>query len=281
MGRTLAALWQRAQAFSIQDVVSGTPEGARAAVAFIGAGAAVARLEDMRAADVWMVATPDDRIAACATALAGTGALRAGDVVFHCSGALSSMELHPASMRGAHVASVHPVKSFADSRSAVVSFAGTWCAAEGDAAALSVLQPAFELIGARITRMEAASKLVYHAGSVMMSNYLVALVEVALRCHDAAGMSRDEARVMSAPLMRETLENVLRLGTVKALTGPVARGDVALVKQQLAALEKTDVRIAAIYRHLGAIAVELAREKGEASAAALDAIQRLVDQTPG
>ena len=46
------------------------------------------------------------------------------------------------------VASVHPLKSFADPATAVANFAGTWCVMEGMPAALAVLQPAFEQIGA-------------------------------------------------------------------------------------------------------------------------------------
>jgi predicted short-subunit dehydrogenase-like oxidoreductase (DUF2520 family) len=80
------------------------------------------------------------------------------------------------------------------------------------------------------------------------------------------------------PLVRETADNVFRLGTVKALTGPIARGDDAVVARQLAALAQWDARIAVIYRELGVIAVRLSRDQGEASAAALDRIQTLLDQ---
>jgi predicted short-subunit dehydrogenase-like oxidoreductase (DUF2520 family) len=38
------------------------------------------------------------------------------------------------------------------------------------------------------------------------------------------------------PLMRATLDNVADLGTRAALTGPVARGDVATVRAHLAAI---------------------------------------------
>ena len=57
---------------------------------------------------------------------------------------------------------------------------------------------------------------------------------------------------MMEPLVRETLENVLALGTARALTGPIARGDDAVVKRHLEALSAWDARIAAIYRELAA-----------------------------
>jgi predicted short-subunit dehydrogenase-like oxidoreductase (DUF2520 family) len=278
VGRTLAALWKQMRVFSIQDVLSGTPCGARAAVAFIGEGSAAETLGDMRAADGWMLTPPDGEIAACCSALAASGLLRAGDIVFHCSGALASGELRPAAERGAHIASVHPLKSFAEPQDAVRSFAGTWCAAEGDSAALAVLRPVFERIGARIAEIDPQSKPVYHAASVIVSNYLVALIEGGLRCYEKAGISRDTAVAMMEPMLRETVENVFKLGTVKALTGPIARGDDAVVADQLAALAKWDAHIASVYRDLGAIAVQIAREQGEASAAALDRIQRLLER---
>jgi predicted short-subunit dehydrogenase-like oxidoreductase (DUF2520 family) len=278
VGCTLGALWEQMHVFSIQDVLSGTPQGARSAVAFIGGGRAVSALEDMRTADIWMLTPLDGKIAACCSALAASGLLRKGGIVFHCSGALSSAELEPAAERGAHVASVHPLKSFAEPHDAVRAFAGTWCAAEGDGAALAVLRPAFERLGARVAEIDPQSKPVYHAASVIVSNYLVALTEAGLRCYEKAGISRDTAVAMMEPLVRETVENVFKLGTVKALTGPIARGDEAVVADQFAALAKWDARIASVYRDLGAIAVQIARERGEASAAALDRIQKLLDR---
>lgn len=278
VGRTLGALWRRAGVFAIRDVVSRSADSARIAVGFIGEGNPLGGMENLRVAETWMLTVPDDRIADCARTLAKSGVLRAEDIVFHCSGALSSAELAPAAECGARVASVHPVKSFAEPHMALSSFAGTWCAGEGDAAALAVLQPAFEQIGAHFTRIEAAAKLLYHAGGVIVSNYLVALVEASLQCYERAGMSRNDAARLIAPLVRETVENMLRLGTVKALTGPIARGDDALVARQLAALEASQPRIAALYRMLGRVTVQLARDKHEASADALDAIEKLFMQ---
>lgn len=276
VGRTLASLWQRVHAFSIRDVLSGTPQGARAAVIFIGEGRAVSALKSMRAADIWMLTPPDSEIAACCSALAASGLLRKGDIVFHCSGALSSEELAPAAGHGALIASVHPLKSFAEPRAAVDSFARTWCAAEGDRAALAVLRPAFERIGGRIAEIDPQFKPVYHAASVMVSNYLVALMEGGLRCYEKAGIPREAAEAMMAPLVRETVDNVFKLGTITALTGPIARGDDAVVARQLAALTEWNARIGDLYRELGAVALDLARRQGEASVAALERMERLL-----
>ena len=275
VGSTLARLWTQDGAFTIQDMLDRRLEQSQAAVAFIGQGRAVNAVGQMRSAEVWMLSPPDDQIVACCTALAASGLLTAGNIVFHCSGALPSHDLAPAAARGAVVASVHPLKSFADPAGAAQTFRGTHCAAEGDAAALAVLRPAFERIGGIVSEIDPGFKTIYHAASVIVCNYLTALLETGLRCYEKSGFERETALRMMEPLVRETLDNVFKLGTVQALTGPIARGDHAVVAHQLEALGAWDPRIAAIYRPLGAVAVELARAQGKADADALAAMEQL------
>jgi predicted short-subunit dehydrogenase-like oxidoreductase (DUF2520 family) len=274
VGRTLGRLWQTAGCFDIGDVLTSGPASAADACAFIGAGRPVATLADMRAADVWLFATPDGRIAAAVREISASGLLRAGDIVAHCSGALRADEMPVTAAR----ASMHPLKSFAEPAIAVTTFGGTYCTAEGDRAALDVLVPAFEAIGGRVTEIRSESKTLYHAASVIVSNDLVALMEAGLRCYEQAGFERDTAREMMAPLVRETLENVLKLDTVKALTGPVVRGDAGVIEKQLAALANGDPLVESVYRELGRVAVEIARERGQAGERALAAIAALFDR---
>jgi len=272
VGRTLGALFARKGLSTLQDVLSAEFATAESAVAFIGAGRAVRKLADMRPATLWLLTPPDGAITSMAKALAAAGRVRAGDVVFHCSGAQPASILAPLAVSGAQLASVHPLKSFAEPGIAVESFAGTWCTVEGDAAALAVLRPLFEQLGARVAQIDPAGKTLYHAASVLVCNDLTALMEGGLRVYEAAGLDRATAQAMMEPLVRETLDNVFALGTERALTGPVARGDAAVVVRQLAALGALDPQIAGAYRALNAIALDLARAQGGATAAALDAV---------
>jgi predicted short-subunit dehydrogenase-like oxidoreductase (DUF2520 family) len=276
VGRALARLWAQKDTFEIQDVLERTLEKGGSAVGFIGRGRAVDAIGQMRSAEAWMLTPPDDQIVACCTALAASGLLTAGNIVFHCSGALPSRELVPAAACGASVASVHPLKSFADPDVAARTFRGTYCAAEGDAGALAVLRPAFERIGGSVSEIDPAFKTIYHAASVIVCNYLTALLETGVRCYEKSGFARGTALSMMEPLVRETLDNAFSLGTVQALTGPIARGDHAVVARQVDALEAWEPRIAAIYRQLGVVAAQLARAQGKADADALAAIERLL-----
>jgi predicted short-subunit dehydrogenase-like oxidoreductase (DUF2520 family) len=193
-----------------------------------------------------------------AAALARTCAVN-GAVMFHCSGAKASDELAPLRDAGAFVASVHPVRSFADPDGVAAAFEGTFCGVEGDAPALALLAPAFEAAGARIVPIDAAAKTVYHAASVFASNYLVTVLDAALRAYQAAGIPEPVARELAQPLARETLANVLRLGARRALSGPIARGDSLTVARQQAAVDAWDDATGRLYAALADATWDLAR----------------------
>jgi predicted short-subunit dehydrogenase-like oxidoreductase (DUF2520 family) len=111
---------------------------------------------------------------------------------------------------------------------------------------------------------------------VIVCNYLTALMEAGLRCYAAAGVPRGVAATMMEPIVRETLDNVFQLGTADALTGPIARGDHPVVARHLQALAAGEPVLHALYRNLGAVALDLARARGEADPDALARIERLL-----
>ena len=260
VGRVLGRLFFRHGVFDIQDVLTRSEASALDAVAFIGAGRAPAQAADLRPAAVWILAVGDDQIGPVCATLANAGLLDKA-TVFHCSGAKASIELQAASQAGARVASIHPVRSFADPQAVADAFAGTWCGVEGDEEALALLAPAFEAIGARLVAIDPAAKTVYHAASVFASNYLVTVLDAALRAYTAAGVPPEVARELARPLASETLANVFRLGAPAALSGPVARGDFATVARQQAALGDWDPATATLYAALVEATTALAARK--------------------
>jgi len=258
VGRACGRLWARAHVFEVQDVLTRTRASAGEGVKFIGAGHAVGHLDEMRPADVWMIATRDDAIVPSCVTLAASGKIVPDDIVFHVSGATPSSDLGPVKQKGALVASVHPIKTFTDADAAARTFSGTFCGAEGDAEALQILKPAFEKIGAKVFDIASELKPVYHSGGVLACNYLVALIEAALRAHDKAGIPRSASLKALEPMVRETVDAIFDKGPAKALTGPISRGDVATVRRQYAMVRNWDPSIGELYRGLGLIAVTLA-----------------------
>jgi predicted short-subunit dehydrogenase-like oxidoreductase (DUF2520 family) len=263
VGRVLGRQFFRSAAFRIEQVVNRSLPVASASVAFIGGGHALAGLAHVQAADVTMLSVADDQIEATCDAMAARGLFQPGSVVFHCSGAKASNLLASASAAGASVASLHPVASFADQARLADHFAGTICSLEGDEAALQLLIPALQAVQARVVQISAANKLLYHAGSVFASNYLVTWMETALQAYQAAGIPSDIAKAMAEPLARQSLENVFQMGTAAALTGPIARGDMATVALQQQVVSAWDANAGNLYQAFTPPSVVLAARKSK------------------
>jgi predicted short-subunit dehydrogenase-like oxidoreductase (DUF2520 family) len=260
VGRVLGRLLAARAGFVLADVLARSAASAQAAAAFIGSGRPLDAYPALAGADVYMLSVTDDQIVPACEALAAAVPLK-GAVVFHCSGALASDRLQAARDAGAFVASVHPIRSFADMEAVASAFDGTFCGVEGDVQALDVLLPALAAIGARAVQIDASAKTVYHAAAVFAANYLVTVNDAALRAYQAAGIPEDVARELARPLASESMENVFRLGAAPALSGPIARGDMATVQRQHDAVAAWDPATGALYEALVAPTVALAARK--------------------
>ena len=255
LGGTLARLWTEHSTLTIQGILNRTPEHTTTALAFIGAGQAVDQFASLQPAQYTLIGAGDDQIATCCEQLAASGVLRTGDIVFHCSGAV----LAAARACGALIASAHPLTSFADPAQLAQHFSGTWCTLEGDDDAVDSLERAFAQIGALTQRISSEHKLVYHAAAVFASNYLVTVLDAALQAAQLAGISSGNASRMLAPLIEESVRNVLQHGAAQALSGPIRRGDYQTVRRQQSALAQEDAVLGEFYRQLAQATARLAQ----------------------
>ena len=278
VAKTMAYLWQKAACVEIVDVVNRSKTSANNSVDFIGAGRPLENLEDLQPADIFIIGCGDDHIELCLSELMKHDLVNESTIVFHFSGAKSSDVLEEAKTVGAKCASLHPVKSFANPSDAINTFAETYCGLEGDDEACKNLESLIEKIGGHCFKVDSDKKLTYHSASVFACNYLTALQELSIKALEHSGIERDLAMKILEPIVKETSNNVFKLGTAKALTGPIARGDSKLVAEQLNAVEKWDSDAADIYRLLGKIAAELSDEKGVSDKEDLDSIRNLFNQ---
>jgi predicted short-subunit dehydrogenase-like oxidoreductase (DUF2520 family) len=265
VGSTLARLWHERGTFQVQDVLTQTLASARQAVGFIGAGQPVTALASMRAADIWMLAVPDLEISIVAAALSHLDPRHSPSIVFHCSGALSSAELVGLGQQGWAVASAHCLLSFANPSDAIQQFSGTPCALEGDAHVIDVLSTAFQQIEGSCFPLLERNKLLYHAAAVFATNFLPVLQSTADQLWRDSGMPDALAEKVRGRLLHNSVANILTLGTAGALTGPAARGDIALVERQADALMAWNRPAGDAYKALSLLAAELATPQTNAS----------------
>jgi predicted short-subunit dehydrogenase-like oxidoreductase (DUF2520 family) len=278
VGKTLGRLWHINNCFKIQSILNRSITSSNIAASFIGAGNAIQSYSEMGEADYIMISACDQSISDCAISLSQTTCVKEGTIVFHCSGSLPSTILDILRDKGAFIASIHPVKSFADPAIAVDSFAGTYCGIEGDKTACNFLSDLFTKCGAYVFNITKEYKMLYHAGTVIVCNYLVALIEAGLLCYEKAGISRDDALKIIAPIMQGTIANVMQLGTTKALTGPIARGEERIIEEQCQSLSLLNPKIAQIYKALGIITVDLSKAQGIASESSLVRMVKMFEE---
>ncbi|MFZ0219044.1 MAG: Rossmann-like and DUF2520 domain-containing protein [Candidatus Aquirickettsiella sp.] len=258
LGKTLAALFIGTELICIQDIVNLSLASSEKAVAFLGQGSVCQNLKQLKPADIYLIATPDDRIEFISQQITKQSILKHGDVVFHCSGLLSSESLYSVARLGCYVASLHPIFSFSDPVMDVKNFRGTYCAFEGNKKALDRLLPLFNAIEGQLFLIGKKDKPLYHAASVLASNYLVTLSSMAKDCYCKAGLKNKLAENLTRALMSQALTKTRRLKPKQALTGPLQRGDINTLTQHLAAL-KPFPELEHIYKSLGKATLALTK----------------------
>ena len=213
----------------VVGVVARRVEAARAAAARLG-GAVVGDRDRLPAADLLVVAVRDDAIAEVAGTLGG----RAGEIdrAIHLSG-VTSVRALDALGPGMALGSFHPLQTIPNAEVGASRLAGSWIAVTTDAPAFAEdLAGLARSIGALPFSLADDLKPVYHAAAAAAANYPLAALAMAERLFDASGVPFAAAR----PLIDAVVENAFGLGPGAALTGPIARGDLATVAAQRAAV---------------------------------------------
>jgi len=261
LGSTLAVVLERA-GFAVTAVV-GRSDPAAAPAGWpprLPLAAAVER------ADVLWLAVPDDQIdkvAAQAAAAIGAHGVDAAEpatlTAIHSSGLGSLDLLAPLAGLGVRTLCLHPLQTFAAGEPAPEALAAVPIAvtARPDDEAFGFALA--EAIGGHPFALPDENKPLYHLAATVASNLLVALEsEAAGLIGEAIGGGPADGLGLLARLVETTVTNLRAEGSIRALTGPVARGDVGTVRAHLALLETRTPRLAAAYRALSLEALALA-----------------------
>lgn len=227
-------------------------------------------------AEMLIVAVPDSAIGDALHDAIDAGCVPPGAVVFHLSGALDECCLDAAKSAGATVMAFHPAQTFTPETDPGAAFRGIWFDMEGDTEACAAGERIAHDLGARAVRFDHPQRTAAHLAMSMASNYTVALVYLARELMERYGIPADTAAGMLGPLVASTAENISRHGALAALTGPVSRGDAAVVRDHLELLRGEPERVQAVYRLLALEALDIARARGSVDAAAAGEIERLL-----
>ena len=190
------------------------------------------------APELVLLCVPDGAIAEVARGV------EPGPWVAHVSGATPLAALDPHERRF----SLHPLQTFT-LRRGPEQFDGAWAAVTAESAeAHAVARWLAETLGLRPFELADGDRTLYHAGAVFASNYVVTLQRAAALLVGEAGVPA-EALV---PLMRRTIENDFEL------TGPISRGDWAVVDAHTQAIRAAQPELERLYATLAEATVALA-----------------------
>lgn len=209
--------------------------------------------------DTLFITTPDAVIGSVWDCIKNNMSVQ-NKIVCHFSGALSSDVFTDSQSTGAGVCSIHPMLAFSDKLTSYRIPANTFFALEGDETAVSALKSLFESLGNTVCRIDKSKKSLYHTAASVLSNELVAVLDMGYSLLEECGFSRDEAVKATHNLVLGNVNSVLENGCVKALTGPVERNDLQTVKKHVNSLKGEDRQI---YILLAKRLVKLAKVKNE------------------
>lgn len=237
-------------------VVAATDGGSGSAAALAGqiAGCRVHDAPEaaVGAADLVVLAVPDDAVEQVVRHVAAADGWREHHRVVHCSGVLGLEVLDLAARSGARVAACHPAQSVPAGAGADALLGAAWavtCAeADRDWAEEFVVAA-----GGDPFPLPAGARTLYHAGLTVGSNAAAAAVVVARQLLLAAGV--DAPQRILEPLVEASTRNAARDGAT-ALTGPVVRGDLGTVDDHLTALDTDVPRLGQAYRVLQAVVLD-------------------------
>ena len=248
--------------FTITEIVArgsaGSRRHARSLAAKVGAKTKTVNSALLDATLLWFC-VPDGEIQRSAAATADQLAVRTAvhkkhklRFAFHSSGALLSRALDPLRKAGAAVASVHPLMTFVTGSHP--SLTDVPFAIEGDEPAKRVARRIVHQLGGESFSLSASRKAAYHAWATMTSPMLLAFLVTLEEAARAAGLTRQDARRKSLPIISQTLANYSRLGPARSFSGPLVRGDAATVGKHLTVLKK-DLGVREVYKALARAAM--------------------------
>ncbi|NLP13702.1 MAG: DUF2520 domain-containing protein [Clostridium sp.] len=197
-------------------------------------------------------------------------------VFIHLSGALTSEVLELLQKAGAFVGSLHPVQTFADRENGWRKLYNIYYGFEGCDKARDIALGIIKAFDGKIIHIDKKDKPLYHMAACIISNYTVTLSHVAHKILENIGIDGEDAAKVFFPLIKNTVDNIEKYGSVDALTGPISRGDYKVVEEHIKALDGLQSQTGDIYKILGQRTVDLALKKGTISKESAEKLRSLL-----
>jgi len=213
-----------AQGHRIECVWSRTPESAIALANTLGAKATSTVSEVPRKADFYLLAVPDGAVAGMAAEFADYQG-----IWLHTAGALS-MDVFKGLFPEYGV--LYPLQTL--SRAHPLPIGNIPFLVEGSSVEVSEkVHDLASSISERVEAADSASRLSIHLAAVFANNFSMHMVHIAHQILKEQNLSA----AMLDPLLEETFQKIIRVGTGEAQTGPAVRDDQFTMKRHIELLK--------------------------------------------
>jgi predicted short-subunit dehydrogenase-like oxidoreductase (DUF2520 family) len=129
-------------------------------------------------------------------------------------------------------------------------------------------------LGGELVHIPKEAKVLYHCACVIASNYTVVLLNVV---NDLASRTlKPNSLRHFRKLTESSLRNAFESSPKRALTGPVARGDMDAVRAHIQALLKSKKDVVGLYRILGLNAIRMVNATGRTQRSQLANLKELL-----
>ena len=213
----------------------------------------------VRESDILFITTPDSLLVPVWEEIKGMS--HRNQIICHCSGALSSDSFSGRESMSVSCCSIHPMLPFSNKFSSYEQLNKAFFTVEGQDAAVEAISGLFCSIGNEVCRIDGAKKAKYHAAASILSNQVIAVLDMGYSLLEDCGFTRAEAVRATGQLVMRNIENVLEAGCDGALTGPIERNDIETVKKHIACMQNDDSDDVRLYKMLGTKLVNIAEKK--------------------
>ncbi|WAW14910.1 Rossmann-like and DUF2520 domain-containing protein [Peptostreptococcus equinus] len=210
--------------------------------------------------NILIITTPDDKISEMWSLVSQFNIQN--KIICHCSGSLSSEIFFDISSKGAYGCSLHPMMAINSKDKSYKDLKNAFFTLEGEKNAIDVMQDILIKFNNNYKIIKTSDKTKYHMASVFVSNFVTGLANVSANLLKDYGFNEKEAINAFSFLARANIENLLSSDPKSALTGPIERNDIGIVRKHLISLnEKSLENVENIYRGLSIELVKIASEK--------------------
>lgn len=268
--------------YPVSAVIGRNEEKTMDACTFIGcpANCSSVDLADIQAAQIILIAVPDDQIKPLAEKIHRRMKSTRPITLIHFSGLHRADIMRHSSPETTTLLSLHPLLPFANRQSAFEQLKNCPCILEGDNAAMPLGKEIVKALGAQSFEIKGEKKVLYHAAACIASNFSVALWGWASELLETCDIDKAHASVLLSPLVLATLNNVTKYGPEQGLTGPIVRGDSGTIARHLEELKKLSPQDHTTYLSLAKLTLSLAEKSGRLGTQSAEQLHTVLANKP-